>query len=153
MTSPFDLTLHSDCPALVPGVVMFCEHLTREYDVLIKGNPRKYKGDKGNCLIISALSQGVAEALGIPSRLFGGKVIYPTGIHFTHAWLVLDGTVLVDSPKWNQIQVTPLALDEIRRIPLHTGKISERRLKKLNPLIDAARRRVIRSGILHLGSV
>ncbi len=105
----------------------------------------------GNCWIVAAIVHGVAQAMGLKSRLYGGQTFQEDGTpRFAsggHYWTILEDALVADSPNADTIIVWPKACYPDRLVPLRTarpGNASMRGAKGLRPIVEAARKQASR---------
>ena len=69
-----------ECKAYVPSETLeaLAVLTTKAYQHILDGHPRLHDG-VGNCWIVAACAHGVAQALGLCSKLYGGQAFNEAG--------------------------------------------------------------------------
>jgi hypothetical protein len=117
------------------------------YRMLLNFDPELHDG-LGNCLCVAALAHGVARALDLKPKLYGGQVFdgsrpcYSVGGHY---WVEVARGVIVDSPRPNLLMIGTAAQRAHRYVPLGNARgsnASMRKARKLRGLSDSTCKRM-----------
>ncbi len=115
------------CEAYVPSETLevLAGLTTKAYQHILDGDPGLHDG-VGNCWIVAACAHGVAQALGLCSKIYGGQVfneadeaIITSGGHY---WCVVNKDIVVEAPNDHTVMIWPRDLLQRRLVPLKTSK-------------------------------
>ena len=111
---------------------------TKAYQHILDGDPGLHDG-VGNCWIVAACAHGVAQALGLCSKLYGGQAFNEAGeAIFTsggHYWCVVNKDIVVEAPNEHTVMIWPRDLLLRRLVPLKTSKPGMANMRKARGLI------------------
>jgi hypothetical protein len=107
------------------------------YGKLLDFDPELHDG-QGDCWVVAAIAHGVARALDLKPKLYGGQAFdadrpwYPVGGHY---WVEVAG-VIVDSPSADLMMIGTAAQRGLRYVPLRTAKRGNASMRRARGLLD-----------------